>query len=373
MKIQLNHLLPAITTTLALMASPAGAAPLASDDFSSYDTNNIEFENGGTGWNLGYSVGSSEGFLNDVRLSAPTPPASPDPLNYPNYVSSEGNYANVASGFGGPTFNFIQRNVDVTGAFGAYNDGTRVGLDGTTLWGSFLYNKVNGMEFWLQGAGNIPFQLPTAGADSLFLFRIEFGAGDSDTITIWNNPNLPSWTPAATPTSVSISNYAFQSVIFVAPNDQNEGRFDDIRFGTTASDVVPYTPSGSGYSAWAMANGLDPLTTGAPGLDKDEDGATNLEEYAFFTNPNSGASLPSLITSATGSDITLTYLRANSATDVTYVPEVSTTLAGWTSVGLTDGPTGPPGVDTSEYVVTAGKGTDPAKFLRIRVTLPVAP
>ena len=36
------------------------------------------------------------------------------------------------------------------------------------------------------------------------------------------------------------------------------------------------TPTLAGYSNWALAKGMDPLTDGAPAFDKDNDGATNL-------------------------------------------------------------------------------------------------
>lgn len=259
-------------------------------------------------------------------------------------------------------------------AFSAYYDGTRVGADGTTLWGSFVYHNNLGMQFILQGTNNDnTFSMPTTGTDSLFLYRIQFGAGNADTITIWSNPDLTTWTPSASHTSQATGNLAFQTLVFVAPGDTYEGRFDNVLLGTEAIDVVPYTSAATPYKTWALSKGLNPLADGAPGFDKDNDGATNLEEYAFFTDPNSGDSLPSLVTVAGASNVSLTYLRANAATDVTYLPEVSTDLENWTSVGLTDLPTGPPSVDATEYVITAVKAPDPAKYLRVRATLAVDP
>jgi len=220
----------------ACSVSTSHAGLLASDDFSSYSAaTNLNGLNGGFGFNGGYTVGApSLGYLNEVRNGSP--------LSYPNYVSPDGgNYANLASGFGGPPFNFFQRTVDVTGAFAAYNDGTRVGANNTTLWGSFLYNEVNNADFYLQGAANQIFSLPTTGSNSLFLYRIEFGPANADVVTVWNNPDLSTWTPSATPTSTAgPGDYSFQTLVFVAPNDENEARFDNIRLGSEAIDVVPY-------------------------------------------------------------------------------------------------------------------------------------
>ncbi len=226
-----------IVLTLAMLsAGPfARAAVLASEDFTSYPpSTNLQGLNGGTGWSGGWAVGApGQGYLNEVRNGAP--------LSYPNDSNPGGNYANLAAGYGGPSFNYIQRTVDVGGAFSAYNDGTRVGADGTTLWGSFAYNNVGGLQMYLQGATNKIFSTPTVGADSLYVFRIDYGAANADTITIWNNPDLTTWNPSSTPTTTSSNDYSFQTLVFVAPNSTNEGRIDAIRFGTQAIDVVPYT------------------------------------------------------------------------------------------------------------------------------------
>lgn len=217
------------------VGSQANAAVLASEDFTTYaPSTNLQGKNGGTGWGGSWAVGAPGfGYLNEVRNATP--------LSYPNDSNPGGNYANLASGYGGPSFNYIQRTVDVGGAFSAYNDGVRVGANGTTLWGSFSYYNVGGLQMYLQGATNKVFSTPTVGANSLYVFRIDYGAGNADTITIWNNPNLTTWNPSSTPTATSSSDYSFQTLVFVAPNSTNEGRLDAIRFGTQAIDVVPYT------------------------------------------------------------------------------------------------------------------------------------
>lgn len=229
-----SHIHSIVAAAVLAAASMADAAVLASEDFNSYaPSTNIETLSGGTGWGGNWSVGAPGlGYLNETRGALP--------ISYPNYASGgDGTYANLASGFGGPTFNYIQRTLDVSGAFAAYNDGTRIGANGTTLWGSFLHHSGSGMQVFLQGVGNAVFSLPTVGVDSLFLFRIEYGAANADTISIWSNPDLSTWTPAATPTSSALSDYSFQTLVFVAPNNENEGRFDKIVFGSEAFDVVP--------------------------------------------------------------------------------------------------------------------------------------
>lgn len=254
-RMKTHNTIPALAAASILIAAPAlpvaRAVVLASDDFNSYAiATNLSGLNGGSGWNGGYSVGApGQGYLNEVRNASQ--PAAPN-LAYPGYISNGGNYANLASGYGGPNFNYFQRGLDVSGAFSAFSETNPggynvVGADGTSLWGSFLYHNVGGLQLWLQqqtgpsSATSAQFVAPTTGSDSLFLFRIDYGSGGSDTMTIWNNPDLATWTPAGSPTSTASGNYSFSNLIFVAPNSQNEGRIDNIRLGTEAEDVVPYT------------------------------------------------------------------------------------------------------------------------------------
>ncbi len=237
------------------VAGVARAAVLASENFNSYNTSggnvNLSGLNGGSGFSGGWAVGApGQGFLNEVRTASP--------LGYPNYVSpNDGNYANLASGYGGPSFNYAQRTVDVVGAFSAYNDGTRVGADGTTLYGSFLYNNTAGGQLYLQGATNHVFTLPTTGSDSLYVFKLAFGAGNADTFKVYSNPDLTTFDiNTATPTSTSSGDFSFQTLVFVAPSSTNEVRFDKIVLGSNIGDVIPVPEPASLGLLGAMSLGL---------------------------------------------------------------------------------------------------------------------
>ena len=135
---------------------------------------------------------------------------------------------------------------------------------------------------------------------------------------------------------------------------------------TVTSGATPPSP----YGTWAASYGMDPLTDGAPAADKDNDGVNNLLEYALFSNPTVAGSLPGLTVAADGTDLTLTYRRAKLATDVTFIAEWSADLATWSTVDLTDTPTGIEDADTVEHRASVAKGSDMAKFLRVRVTQP---
>lgn len=129
----------------------------------------------------------------------------------------------------------------------------------------------------------------------------------------------------------------------------------------------------SDYAAWAASKNLDPLTDGAPDFDKDNDGATNLMEYAFFTNPTDSASRPAQTLAVDGNDLTLTYLRAKAASDVIYTAQGSNNLADWFTTGISDTTTGVENTDTITYRASVARGADPIKFLRIKVSLGISP
>lgn len=227
----------------------ANAAPLASDNFTSYTSGTaLEGLNGGTGFSAGYTTSSpSFGFLAEVRNGAP--------LSYPDYndQSLGGNYANLAGGFGGPAYMDFRRTVDVAGAFSAYNDGTYVGLNNTTLYGSFAYNTANGvLNFLLQGPSDTFFALPTNGnANSLLVFKINFGTANADTITFFNNPTLAFDEGTASSTS-QMGDFSFNRIGFAVNGDTFEGRVDNIRFGNTAADVISAVPEPSTYALLAL-------------------------------------------------------------------------------------------------------------------------
>ena len=84
--------------------------------------------------------------------------------------------------------------------------------------------------------------------------------------------------------------------------------------GSTTAEVT-IEVADNAYNSWATGYSLDPATNGAPGADPDGDGMDNDAEFAFGTNPVSGASRAVTLTSKTG-EIILTYLQRK--TGVTY-------------------------------------------------------
>lgn len=111
------------------------------------------------------------------------------------------------------------------------------------------------------------------------------------------------------------------------------------------------------YATFAAANGI----TGGPGGDSDNDGITNLVEYALALNP--AASDGSAGTFANG---TISFAKRPAAitnADVSWVIETSTTLAAGSWTAAVTQPAGDPSASISYLLPTGG----PAKFARLRI------
>lgn len=129
----------------------------------------------------------------------------------------------------------------------------------------------------------------------------------------------------------------------------------------TGNGTLTVTTGPAGYDSWASANGV----TGGPSGDSDNDGITNLVEYALNLNPSASDGA-----AGTFDGTTLSFTKralAVSNGDVNYAIEVSTDLGAtdpWTTVsgaGFTDNST------TISYVLPTG----PVKnFARLKVTKP---
>lgn len=128
--------------------------------------------------------------------------------------------------------------------------------------------------------------------------------------------------------------------------------------GDQSKLVAVYTPA-AGYASWASAKGLTE-SNNAPGMDPDNDGISNLEEYYLNGNPLAGdqSILPAL--SRDGAYIVLSFDRQDAAeTDVTTQSiEYGSSLGTWphtAAIGSTSA-----AADANGVIVTAVEnGTDP--------------
>jgi len=146
---------------------------------------------------------------------------------------------------------------------------------------------------------------------------------------------------------------------------------------------LTFTAYATAYDAWAGqqwagTGGInDPNSIST--ADPDGDGIANLMEYALNLDPN----VPGVIglpvqgtTNVGGNDyLTLTYTRVKSATDISYVVEVSGDLVTWNSgpsytatVSVTDNPDGITQTVVVRDLVPMGSAT--SRFIRLKITQP---
>jgi hypothetical protein len=149
--------------------------------------------------------------------------------------------------------------------------------------------------------------------------------------------------------------------------------------GSASLALLVETP----YAAWqnamfTQAQLADPTISG-DSASPAGDGIPNLLKYALNLNPlvngDSGLPIGSVVTTGSGSYLTLTYPLVLSATDITYTVQVSTDLINWNSgPGYTDPPTPIGNSDgvTQTYNVQAAvpAGSAPQQYIRLQVTGP---
>ncbi len=143
---------------------------------------------------------------------------------------------------------------------------------------------------------------------------------------------------------------------------------------------APLPPPGPSFAAFADANftpaeRADLLVSG-PAADPDQDGVSNLLEYALAMNPHvpSTANLPRTLVVPVSADlfVGLTYTRLKGATDLTFTPEFSSvpdssgyTASAFTAVSTVDNGDGTETVTLRDNS-TLGE-TNPRRFVRLRL------
>ncbi len=139
----------------------------------------------------------------------------------------------------------------------------------------------------------------------------------------------------------------------------------------TATDPFNVTVQLSPGGNWRQEKFGTVANTGsaADGADPDGDGLTNLWERAFNLNPlatNPGAS-PAIGTE--GTDLTLTYRKSLTASDLTFQVLWSSDLSAWSIIGVTDTFLSTDGA-TETRMGRVPMNTASPLFLRLRVTAP---
>ncbi|MDQ8190527.1 hypothetical protein [Roseibacillus persicicus] len=134
-------------------------------------------------------------------------------------------------------------------------------------------------------AGAVALDVGTADAEEhLVVIRIDFGAADEDTLSIYLDPGETE--PASSDGTAIYTNLSFTRLGFGSFQTSSH-EVDEIRIGTTYSDVVRVfvDEDNDGMNdVWESENGLLVGTNDASG-DADSDDLTNLEEFLAGTDP----------------------------------------------------------------------------------------
>jgi len=251
------------------LTSSAHAVLLSYESFSGYPNanNDIVGQNGGTGFGGAWGSPSSDGFLHTVR--------TPTAIAYPGFngattpAASGGNFLNLAAAFGGSNPTAVFRSLDTSGggSYGTngYLTGGLIGADNTTLWASVLYSdekvKAGNQSFATISLDGTTYDntLVQTQTSNLVVYKFNFGAGATDTITSYANPNLATFDGTTGGVTSAPGNYAFNTLRITqtyanGPGDQGaETQFDDIRFGTTLADVAPAIPEPTSIAILGIA------------------------------------------------------------------------------------------------------------------------
>ena len=239
------------------------------EDFSEYPDSGSSVggsflggKNGGIGWSGAWEVGygsSSTPWYTQVRLTDGSGQCNA-PLYYDGHTSDSQSlrYLNFATP---DQSNWIARNPAPPEGYGEANgDKMQFGVDGSTIWISFVYRRPAALcgpgilQFWLQQpSGNNPLrlQLPATDADktNLVLIRIAYGEGNNDKLTYWLNPPR-NWSERLAPTSEENGDFNFYRIAWIFENPpsgvSNDSLIDDIRIcGNAASASELCIPRGT--------------------------------------------------------------------------------------------------------------------------------
>ncbi len=127
--------------------------------------------------------------------------------------------------------------------------------------------------------------------------------------------------------------------------------------GTVGTDDVSVTVMAAPtFASWLMDNGLTG-SAALPGADPDQNGFSNLVEYALGISHGSGSTLGVPTGVATGNELTLTYQQIRP--DIVYQPVWSDDAASWYSTGITITTIG------STTTAAVSQGTNGRRFMRL--------
>jgi autotransporter-associated beta strand protein len=361
----------------------AGTNPTGTGNATNFIVSAITVTNPGSGYTSPPTVsfGSGTGTtatanLSTVILGAATTIGGSGDITIDSGVS--GNFALTKAGAGTLTLNGTSSNASST----TINAGTLRGE------GSFAGNLV--INGGAHAPGNSPGIATTSGSYTLAAaatLQIEINGTSpgtqhdqvsvGGTVTLAGALDLAAAPALAANSTFTIINNTGAGAVSgtFASKPQNAEFYEDGQWwrisytGGTGNDVVLTRITPTAWQTWQstnFGNNANNMAIAGDLADTDNDGTTNLMEYATGSNPAAGQPAPQSATND-GADLHFTYTKNKSATDVTYTVEWADNLTGpWssssvTSVILSDNGT------TQQIKATMPAGTNGRRFVRLRV------
>jgi len=341
-------------------------------------------KNGGTGW-----TGSWNSATNDINAPGFTYTSGSDTL------ATSGGRVTIKSG------QASFRNLPATYTSGTYwfSFLAKSSSPGNGQWGGLsLFNGGSEPLFFGQPSGSLNWGIANGttpatnntGNQAFIVVKVILNSVGTDSAFLWVNPALN-----ATPLEVNAANSRSGSEMSfdrIRIQGSIPVDFDEIRMGTTFSQVAPLALPISALASFRTTNGL--ATDGSQDLlTPAGDGVQNLLKYAFnmigsgsgqaatLATPNTSllaaagsAGLP-LVGVGTGADtgkLQLTYIRRKAASNsgVTYAVVFSDALSSWAvNSSATESAADIIGDPTFERVTVTDHITAPTKrFVRVKVT-----
>jgi len=338
-------------------------------------------QNGGTGWTSGWNSAT-----NDINAPGFTYNSGSDTLvtsgGRMTIKAGQGSFRNLPTAYTSGTywFSFLARSSTPGngqwGGLSLFNGGSE----------PLFFGQPSGSLNWGIDNGTTPATNSTAN-QAFIVVKVVLNSVGTDSAFLWVNPALnatPLEVNAASSRSGSEMSFDRIRIQGSIPVD-----FDEIRMGTSYSQVAPIAVPTSALASFRTTNGL--ATNGSEDLlTPAGDGVQNLLKYAFNMLGNGGgqgsnlnaanssvitangsAGLPLVDMDGTGR-LRVTFIRRKSTSNsgISYAVEFSDTLANGTWAVNASATTNVTSIDdTFERVVVTDNLTSAAKrFVRVRVT-----
>ena len=261
----------AIVAAAGLGSGSASAALLSYEGFSYDDATTIIGKTGGIGWaNAWNKSGNANASENATQpgLTYPNMPVTGNKVTLLSQQNNAGSTGNNVFTFRDPSTSFGTDNSTIWLSFLGQRTGSKAGTDGPG--GTATYQRIFALAFFDAATENFSIgELSADPADawglnpttavtntvhttvpidtqSMLLFKIDYGAANADTGSLWVNPDLSLGEAGLGAPHATISdNLTFNRIRISAGGSQNTGAtlaasgvMDEIRIGTSFNDML---------------------------------------------------------------------------------------------------------------------------------------